>query len=246
VDIIAAPQTTVWNQVTPTAIPVGDYFPFNGSLCALDQYHIWAGTDNGDIFFSDDGGLSYALQYSDTTNDDIRCIKFLNQDFGVYVGGATGASNVIGYTADGGLNWTEVTITGIGATVMINGVAIHTESCWTVCDEGGAIWKTWDKGQTAFTEMPQPNIPGLTAWGDINNVMAVDECCIWASAQATISAADKGVIMRSINGGYDWDTWVTDTGVATTGMQFVWACSYNEAVAAGDVETTTMVYEVTD
>jgi len=246
VDIIATPGTTVWTQVTPTSIPVADYFPYNGSLCVLDQYHIWAGTDNGDIFFSDDGGLTYTLQYTDSTNDDIRCIRFLNKDFGVYVGGATGASNVMGYTEDGGLNWTEVTITGIGATAMINSVAIHTESSWTVADEDGAIWKTWDKGQTAFTQMPQPPVAGLTAWGDISELMAIDECCIWASAEATIGGNSIGLIMRTIDGGYDWDVWQTASGDGTLGMQTIWACSYNEAIAAGDTATTTQVYEVTD
>ena len=245
VDIIATPATTAWTLVIPTGAPLADFFPFNGSLFALNEYNIWAGTDAGEIYFSSDGGASYTLQLA-AIGDMIRCIRFLDEDNGVYVGGTTGASNVMGYTTDGGTNWNTVTITGIGATVMINSIVMFSEQQWMVGDEGGAIWRTWDRGQTAFTQMPQPSVTGLTAWGDINKLSKVDECCIWAAAQATISAADKGVIMRTVNGGYDWETWVTATGVATTGMQDVWGASYNEALAVGDVETTTEIYEVTD
>ena len=211
---------------------------------ALDQYHIWMGTDQGEIYFSADSGATWTAQGA-AAGDNIRYIRFMNEYFGVAVGGSTGASHVLLYTTDGGGHWNAVTFTGPGATVMANTVEIINEQSWLVGFENGTIYKTWDQGNN-WTLLPQPAYAGLTAWGDINDMMKVDECCIWACAEATVSGNSKGIIMRTVNGGYDWEVWATADGDGTYGMQAIHACHYNRAVACGDTETTTMVYDVSD
>jgi len=242
VDIIATPGTTTWTVVAMGAN--ADYFPWNGSLFALDASHIWGGTDGGEIYFSEDAGVTWTAQGA-AAADMIRCIRFLDANFGVAVGGTTGASHVLLYTTNGGNNWGPVTFTGPGATVMANAVAAFSESCWIVGFENGTIYKTWDQGAN-WTLLPQPTVPGLTAWGDVNAIDAIDETLIFACAEATVSGDSVGVIMRSVNGGYNWDAWATAAGDGTEGMQSVKACHYNQAFAVGDTDTTTMVYEVTD
>ena len=247
VDIIATPQTTVWNQVAVTPCVAADYLPWNGSLFANDAYHIWCGTSGGEIAFSEDGALTWTLQLV-AIADMIRCIRFdAESTFGVYCGGTAGASRVLGYTTDGGLNWTAVTGTGLpAATVMANGISILSEAQWVMCLENGTVYKTWDQG-TNWTLLPQPTVAGLTAWGDLHAIQAIDECCLWACGEATVSAVSRGVILRSINGGYNWDAWLGVTGDATLGEQCMFACSYNECHAAGDEQGAVLVtHEVTD
>jgi len=244
IDIVATPGTTVWTQVACTGLTNADYFPWNGSLFALNQFHIWGGTDGGELAFSEDGGLTWTIQLA-AIGDMIRCIKFLNEDFGVYVGGTTGASRVMGFTTDGGANWdTAPTGTGLPAgTVMASAVVVLTESCWMVGLEDGTIYKTWDQGEN-FTQMPAPTYPGMTAILDINNMMKVDECCIWAAGAATIGGSTEGVLFRTVNGGYNWDVYDVVDGDAAIGTRGLWACSYNEAQAAGDEEGAVLVTAV--
>jgi len=243
VDIIATPQTTVWSAVV-TMGAAGDFFPFNGSLFALDQYHIWGGTDTGEIYFSDDAAVTWTAQGAGLA-DEVRCIRFMDADVGVAVGGSTGASHVVAYTYDGGDTWALVAFAGPGATVMCNTVQVFGKQKWLVGFEDGTFYMTWDQGAN-WTLLPQPVVAGLTAFGDINDVFAVDECLIWAVGEATVSGNSVGLVRRSVNGGYDWEAWTTAAGDGTLGLQALHACGYNQTISCGDISTTTMVYEVTD
>ena len=109
--------------------------------------------------------------------------------------------------------------------------------------ENGTFYQTWDQGEN-FTLLPAPTYAGMTAILDINNMMKVDECCIWAAGAATISASTEGVLFRTINGGYNWDVYDVVDGDAAIGTRGLWACSYNQAQAAGDEEGAVLVTAV--
>ena len=230
VDIIATPSLTIW-----TTAQIGantDFFPFNGSLFALDQYHIWGGTDTGEIYFSPDAGVAWTAQGAGLA-DMVRSIKFIDTKVGVAVGGTTGASHVLAYTYDGGLTWNPVVFTGPGATVMANAVWVFSKRKWLVGFENGTLYMTWDQGAN-WTLLPQPAVAGLTAYGDVNDIEAVDECTIWVAGEATVSGNAVGLIRRSVNGGYNWEAWTTATAAGGLGMQSIHACNENKAIAAGD------------
>lgn len=242
VDIIAAPATTVWTVVQMGANT--DFFPFRGCLFAVDKYHVWGGTDTGEVYFSSDAGVTWTAQGAGLA-DEIRSIKFIDADVGVAVGGSTGASHVLAYTYDGGSTWNIVTFTGPGATVMANAVWVFSKQKWLVGFENGTLYMTWDSGAN-WTLLPQPVVAGLTAYGDVNDIEAVDDCTIWVSGEATVSGNSVGLVRRSVNGGYDWEAWTTAAGDGTLGLQSIHPCNENKAIACGDTSTTTMVYEVTD
>ena len=244
VDIIAAPATTVW-----TTVQMGvntDFFPFRGSLFAWDQYHLWGGTDTGEIYFSDDAGVTWTAQGAGMA-DEVRSIKFIDTDVGVAVGGTTGASQAGLYTYDGGSAWNAFVFTtgGPAATVMANAVWVFSKQKWLVGFENGTLYMTWDAGAN-WTLLPQPIVAGLTAYGFINDIEAVDDCTIWVAGEATVSGNSVGLVRRTVNGGYDWEPWTTAAGDGTLGLQSIHACNENKAITVGDTATTTMVYEVTD
>ena len=245
VDIIAAPATTVWTEVTLGATN-GEYALHSGALFAMDRFHIWCVTDQGETYFSSDGGASWAAQGTAAlVADELNYVNFISESVGVAVGGSTGASHVCIVTVDGGLHWAARAFVGPGATVMAWSVAVISAKWWHITFEDGSIWMTQDGGYT-YVALPVAAPAGYTIPAMLD-ISAVDECCLWASGMALEGANNYGIILRSVNGGYDWENWLTvvlDDG--TTGIKSINPVSYNRAIGVGNLATTAVIYDVTD
>ena len=234
-----------WSLVDVGAVN-GEFVIAGGGLFALNMRNIWMVTNLGNIYFSDDAGATWTDQVSGQA-DDLLAVKFENQQNGIAVGGTTGASHVLLKTTDGGTHWTAVTYTGPGATVMTTACEIIDINRWWVGHEDGSVYYTINGG-TAFSARTIAVPTGLTAWGQIQDIVLVPGDLgygLWLCGHFTKTATGYGFIQRTVNGGYDWENFSTvalDTN--TYGLTSLVACSINHALAVGAVATTSMISDV--
>jgi len=217
-------------------------------MFAIDMYHIWVVDDQGDVWFSNDGAASFTEQV--TTNAiALYGIYFRDAKNGAFVGGS-GAANVLGTTRDGGRNWTLTTTIGAAATFVPWAVTMHDDNVIFIAgqDAGGAgeVWYTNDGG-TNWTQRVLPMPTGMTSIDNLFDIERRDRYCMFVCGECQVGGVAYGAIWRTVNGGTDWEFWLTDALDATgAGFQALTTCHYNQAFAVGDVATTSAIYEVTD
>lgn len=210
----------------------GEYFAHGGAGFALDSKHIWVCTDQGNIFFSSNAGLTWTDQGAPAPApvEDLLCIRFLDENYGCCVGGTAGASSVFLSTVDGGAHWTLGT--GPAANQM-SGIAV-LDSChlWATM-YNGALYYSNDYG-TTWTQrvllQPATRLGDIDAWDEFN--MAI-------CGYRTIAATTYATVWRTVNGGADWEEY-RYTGALTAsyfGLNAVWMCDPNHIFAVGDVDT---------
>jgi photosystem II stability/assembly factor-like uncharacterized protein len=212
----------------------GEFAVHGGAMHALDMFHIWLCTDGGLVYFSDDGGLTWTdlEAATPTPAEELFAVHFIDEHYGMAVGGTTGASGVCVWTEDGGDNWELLTAP---AAAIIAGVAvINNQRVW-VTTEAGALYYTDDQGQN-WTARTVP-LSSVNALGDVD---FFDEFAGAICGNSNVSAADYGVILRTFDGGYSWESYAYGTAfdgaLEYYGMNAVWMCSYNEVVAVGEPE----------
>ena len=246
VDITGAPATTVWTAVNVCA--TNAYFMLHqGSLFALDFYHIWACSDGGEIYFSDDGAITWTTQLTGVA-DEFRDIFFIDENVGICVGGSTGASHVVYVTTDGGLHWRAITMTGPGATVMATACVCHDANRLWIGFEDGSLYYSVNGGDT-WSARVLPLTVGSTAREAIQDIERVDDFCMWVATGHTKTAAFWPAVYRTVNGGYDWEYVEATTAIAADALyaQKVMACAgYNNAmfVGAADAGPLGGIYDV--
>lgn len=219
---------------TWTLVSVGttlaDFFAWNGSLFALDMYHIWGVTNLGAVYFSSDGGVTWTLQTA-APAALINCVRFADANIGVLVGTA----NLIYYTEDGGAHWSIVTGPAAQAAVVARTVAVIDRYRWFVGYADGEIWYTNDGG-TTWLQRTIPLPTGVTAIAAINDLGVWDEYVLFAGAHGTIGGAVKPVILRSYDGGYTWEGRIGGTMTAGgKGVEAIQVCGANSAFGVGDL-----------
>ena len=70
---------------------------------------------------------------------------------------------------------------------------------------------------------------------------------MFMAGEAQVGGVSYGTVYRTVNGGTDWEVWLSVALDATgAGFQALTTCSYNQCFAVGDLETTSAIYEVTD
>jgi photosystem II stability/assembly factor-like uncharacterized protein len=233
---------TTWVSVNVGATN-GEFFEVTHSICALDSAHIWAVTDQTNVFMSVDGGLTW-VQQAEPTASALWAIKFLDANIGL----AVGAANAIILTVDGGEHWTAVTGPASEAAVVAKSCDILSKNRFWVGYADGTLWYTQDGG-TTWAQRAIATPVGSTAINAILDINALDDYCIWLCGQAAIAGPAKiGFLERSVNGGATWEVWESTTmGAAGTGWNSVWPCDYNHAFTVGGVEAgTASIYEMAE
>lgn len=224
-------EGATWTVIALNATAT-ELVPHGGALFAFDSSHVWLGTNEGAIYFSSDGGVTWTLQSTPTPGaNGINAIDFLDENNGVAVGGATGASEWKLITTDGGLHWSN--ITGVAqAAIMALGVvmltAAHIQTVW----EDGDLWYSLDSGAV----WAQKALPTVLA--DAADIMYIDEHC---GAIAGVDANDFAVMLRTFTGGSEWESFTHDTAfdaVANYGLNAIWVVDYNTIYAVGDLVST--------
>lgn len=203
------------------------------SLFALDQDHVWIGTDKGNVYFSSDGGQSFTVQGSAIVADaaaQINAIHFADAN----VGFAVCAGDVIIYTLDGGDHWAATTDnTGTGddlyavyvfnrnrVIVGTDGAMAGMSSLWMTFD-GGASWES-----RSFIGSGGESVKDISFVNDLAGYLISE------------LAGPVGSIHRTIDGGFSWQELIVPTNA---GLNAIMACGPNEAFAVGEPQGGTAV-----
>jgi len=226
-----------WTLVNVTAVN-GDFITYGGSMWAVNGRNIWAGIDDGGIYFSSDEGLTWTSQNSPLASA-IYSIHFVDENYGM----AVGAANVFAYTTDGGEHWTAGT--GPAAADVLTGVRVIDNNRAWVTSTGGAVgelWYTNDFGAN-WTQRLLPVVPDALGAIDL-----VDEYAIAVAGWYDGSGTELPAIYRSFNGGYSWESHYYETafdGAATYGLNAVKMCGYNHVFAVGEpIDATGVILEL--
>ena len=232
---------TLWNIVDLGTV-VDDFIPHGGGLFALDHRHIWAVTEKGDIWFSEDGGLSWTEQMPGLLGAvSLNYVRFVDENVGLIAGDGP----TVLYTVDGGAHWNS--LAGPGAANLLCCEIFDEHRAW-VGDDTGDLYYTnvLSVGMVAgdWNQRILPLPTGATDIAEINDIMFVRDSGVstndhvgFLAVRWNINGAFYGALYRTFNGGNDWELWQTLTMVAGTyGLQSVWACGVNEAFGVGDVQ----------
>jgi hypothetical protein len=218
---------TTWTVVDINTVDTS-FIPLH-ALHAISSRYIWAGTNVGGIYFSDDGGVTWTAQGS-TMAVAINDIHFADVNFGAFCG----VTNHLYITINGGDTWTEVNGPVAKAAITINACWIfdryrywiaYADGTLYYTVDGGTTWAArgfgWSTGTTAFN-------PTCMSW--------YDEYFGFMTGLSTKTAALWGTVYRTIDGGFTWQYWESATvlDAVAAGFNSVWACGPNEAHVVGD------------
>jgi len=215
-----------WTTVTVGATN-GEYAMGGGALFALDYRHIWLCTSEADVYFSDDGGLTWSDQGAPApaASESLVYIHFVDEHYGWAVGGfRTTPTGLFIQTTDGGEHWSLATAEP--KVERGNAVAVlDASNVWVGLDDG-TVYFTRDWGAT-WTQRLLPstmaNVGDLQFWDHY-----VGALCGYKAG----SANGVGTVMRTFNGGYDWEEYNLgtefDNAVAHYGVNALLMCHPNE------------------
>ena len=234
-----------WHLVDVGAVD-DSYHLWNGSLFALDHRHIWSGLDNGDIFFSGDGGLTWTEQSPGITTAGINYIRFVDENFGLAV---CAANTIVLFTRDGGAHWNVLAGPAGGSANLLCCEIFDAHRAW-IGDATGHLFYTdvLDEGMVAgdWAERLLDTPTGAVSQERINDIMFVreasnrtdDHCGYLVTSWTGAASAKYGAIYRTFNGGFDWEIWYTVQLHADgyPGLNAVWACGQNLAYAVGAIQ----------
>jgi hypothetical protein len=239
-----------WSAVITMGV-AAEFFMHSGGLFALDQYHVWGGTNLGTIYFSIDGGATWTAQAPvNGTPDSIYYIHFIDYNYGW----AVGDNRWMNYTTDGGGHWSLVTnAAGVATDIYTCVATIDRNRAWVGgCNTGktaAVFYYTDDAGATWTDRLPR--LTAATAGGTITtigDVMFYDEYAGAVVGNWNDGSHDYKGTWRTYNGGYDWEFYydtVEYIGSALThfGGEATWICDYNHIISVGEVGTATGLIE---
>lgn len=202
-----------WSNVDVGAVN-GQYAPTRHSLFALDYRNMWLATHLGYVYFSADGGATWATQQASTiTAAAINCIRFADRDVGWFCG----ANGVIARTVDGGESWSAVTGPSAQSAVAANVVDVLDRNRAWVGYADGELWYTEDAGVT-WTQNARFSGSGV---GQIRDIRFFDDNLAYMIRN---TASPVGKVLWTYDGGYDWVelTSATNAGYNTLSLIDEW------------------------
>lgn len=219
---------TAWTAVTVGATN-GEYVQGHEGMWVLDENHIWLVTDQGNVYFSSDGGATFAVQSSGLTasgGNALWSVVFINTEIGF----AVGDSDTVIYTLDGGSNWAAATATGGGNNLL--SLWVFTKNHIIIGDDGGELYVSWDGG-TTYTEMT--DFTG-TGTGSLPSIWFVNDL---VGYMVHVDGSGDGRLLRTISSGRQWNRVAGAFG--DSGLNAVFANEINKALSCGDDDGTTAI-----
>lgn len=198
-------------------------------LFAFGLEYIWLVTDDGNVFFSSDGGVTWTDQSASTASggNALNAIHFIDTNIGY----AVGAADTVVYTEDGGSNWTAATATGGGNGLNTLYVFARGKGQWLIVgDDGGDFYHSWD-GTTTWTT---GSFAGSGA-GSINCIAFANDL---TGLMVHDTAVPVGTVYHTIDGGRSWRALTTPSN---DGLNSVIMCSPTSGFAVGEVTAATAV-----
>lgn len=199
----------------------GEFVVSPHAVFALNQYNIWAGTDQGRIYFSNDGGGTWTVQEDQGIHTGrwnwVEMIDERN-------GWAGGAGDVIANTTDGGQVWNQVNATGQGGDITAGGI-VDTNNAWVGTDDS-EIFFTTDAGIT-WTQRVGWKGSGQ-AGGRVDAMQFVNNMVGFMSVR---NGAAQSELLMTRTGGYSWEVITTPTNA---GLNSLIACGLRRVYAVGE------------
>ena len=197
--------------------------PWGGDVQSLavhsDGQTVWAGTNDGGVFKSTDGGAHWSATNTGLANLDVRSLALHSDGQTVWAGTYGGG---VFKSTDGGANWSAAH-TGLG-NPDVQSLALHSD--------GQTVWAgTWDG---VFK-----SIDGGANWSATNTGLGnltVLSLALHSDGQ-TVWAGTWGGVFKSTNGGTSWSAAHTGLGSLTVRSlalhsdgQTVWAGTNGDGV----------------
>ena len=198
------------------------------ALYAAGPYAMWLVVDDGYIYHSSDGGITWSTQSSGgATSEDLVCVHFVSEK----VGYAGGLNDAIVKTEDGGVSWTATTGDTNSSADILDLHVIDADHVWVGTDDG-EIFYTEDGGIT-WTERAFSG----SGTGDIKALKFLDGSSLFGFMLHN-SASPVGTVKVTIDGGYTWESITTFTN---SGLNDIFIMDENTAYFAGEVQGSTGV-----
>lgn len=211
------------NGASWTGVTVGST---NGDFVTLlygsTSYNLWAVTNDGYIYQSTDGGVTWTARESGvlTSGGAILGIQFSDRLNGV----ATGSGDVVLYTTDGGLSWAAGSTGGGNNLERVTWNGLY----WWITDDGGDMWYTVDHTGSWSLRTGYPGAGSA-------NLSNID----WANEYVGIagqSSGGSGYVLMTVDGGWSWSRLSMPT---STGINWVYMCGTDLAYAVGPTTSGT-------
>lgn len=139
---------------------------------------------------------------------------------------AVGDNGAVVYTNDG-VSWSSTATNPCGIGTHLNAVYMKSATEWIVGTSGGKLYYTINSG-TTWTEKTFPG----SGTGAVKDIQGSSDSVIWLAHQ---TAATKGRILRSYDGGYQWIVTPEGTGSIPVADKYgrLAVCSYDVNFVCG-------------
>lgn len=215
-----------WITVNIGGAAAGHGAAMSHALYAIDATHLWLASAVGYIYMSTDGGETWTARESGVIHAGAyNAVDFADTEYGF----AVGINGVVAKSTDGGLTWKAAT--AVTGTPVLNCVeALDANRVW-VGTATGKIFFSTDAGVT-WTERTGWTGAGI---GAVKDIMFIND---FVGYMISNTAAPVGSVLRTVNGGQDWEKITTPTN---SGLNAIWVCDENTAYAVGEPNTGTAV-----
>lgn len=214
-----------------TELPIGGATAAHGlvrpaGLFALDRTRIYHAGAKGYIYRSYDGGENWAVKEAGViSNKDYAGVHFADESYGI----AVTESGVVVLSDDGGESWYAATpVTGTPDLTAC--WRIDKNRMW-VGDEDGVLWFSEDGGASWHQRSGWPG----SGTGEVRGLYFVNE---YQGFMIHNDASPKGTVLRTFNGGYDWEALATPTNA---GLNAIYGVNQDLAYVTGDASGGTAV-----
>lgn len=198
-------------------------------LFVLDRDHLWLATDAGNVYFSDDGGLTWDDQASALAASggaDLNAISFIDADNGY----AVGAAGLILRTQDGGETW-EAIDGPTSVTDDFTAVTVFSPYRILIGSDADGLYHTSDTG----AHWSAKTFTGQVGTGTVRALANVGDLVVFMIHNPVTG---QGYVHRSIDGGHSWERLATPVNA---GFNDLVALNVNFAYAVGSVQGGTGV-----
>jgi photosystem II stability/assembly factor-like uncharacterized protein len=171
-------------------------------LSMVDRTHIWACTDEGRIYATRDGGISWTPQFYDTTKAKFfNYIKMFDLNNGVAEGdGPSTAPALLLKTTDGGDHWTSVPnfLPGLSGDTWHRIDFVNPEVGYFFVSGYGpqALFKTTNGGVTWSETNYPPYVTGYPPYAQVIR---------FYNERIGLAIPGEGMVFRTVDGGTNWE-----------------------------------------
>lgn len=226
-----------WRELDFSALP-----RYAIDLSMVDRTHIWVCTDEGRIYATRNAGLSWTLQFFDTTKAKFfNYIKMFDLNNGVAEGdGPSTAPALLLKTTDGGDHWTSMpnSLPGLSGDTWRRIDFVNPEVGYFFVSGYGpqALFETTDGGVTWSETHYPPYATGYPPYAQL--IRFYDE-------RIGLAIPGDGMVFRTVDGGTNWELltsphtgWGNDIEFVPRHQSNVWMTDHSKLYFSADTGRT--------